>query len=383
MRILQDALLGPECRSWFEEGEVDDTLLIILFLTLEGPRKKFSWKSYLDMLPRTFGNPLWFTDEDFLELKGTTLYRATELQKKSLQSLYDNKVEGLVKKLLTLDGDLESAVPFEDFLWANSIFWTRALNIPLPHSYVFPQTQVEDNNFSISKDSEHSIEHFASGELDSGKDEKGSRFQDVNGGISASTPGETIWVEGLVPGIDSAEPSHFGIEREISINYGNKGNEELLYLYEFVIDDNLDDYLMVHYPMEAIQSVPFSQLKSQLFEAQKAELKCLLPRSLLDQGYSLESTTRSEGNDSCENRVCNYSWSGRHKMPSYLNKLVFPENFLTAWRTIALKEELFQVSSKLEELAGSMKERQPFDTEVCSAVWEACGDSGALQMLVD
>ncbi|GKF60875.1 hypothetical protein Tco_0177661, partial [Tanacetum coccineum] len=28
-------------------------------------------------------------------------------------------------------------------------------------------------------------------------------------------------------------------------------------------------------------------------------------------------------------------------------------------------------------------ERQPSDVEVCAAVWEACGDSGALQMLVD
>lgn len=32
------------------------------------------------MLPTTFGNPLWFTDDELLELKGTTLYRATELQ---------------------------------------------------------------------------------------------------------------------------------------------------------------------------------------------------------------------------------------------------------------------------------------------------------------
>jgi hypothetical protein len=37
---------------------------------------------YLDMLPTTFGNPLWFTDDELLELKGTTLYQATELQVK-------------------------------------------------------------------------------------------------------------------------------------------------------------------------------------------------------------------------------------------------------------------------------------------------------------
>ena len=40
---------------------------------------------YLDMLPTTFGNPLWFTDDDLLELKGTTVYRATELQVSALK----------------------------------------------------------------------------------------------------------------------------------------------------------------------------------------------------------------------------------------------------------------------------------------------------------
>jgi len=60
---------------------------------------------------------------------------------------------------------------------------------------------------------------------------------------------------------------------------------------------------------------------------------------------------KSKGNDKCEGRVCNYSWSGQRKTPSYLNKLVFPEKFLTALRTIALQEdELFQVQSMLEEV---------------------------------
>ncbi|KAL6965093.1 hypothetical protein U1Q18_036149 [Sarracenia purpurea var. burkii] len=80
MRVLQDPILGPECSTMFEEGAVDDRFLINLFLTIEHLRKNSSWKPYLDMLPITFGNPLWFTDDELLELKGTTLYRATELQ---------------------------------------------------------------------------------------------------------------------------------------------------------------------------------------------------------------------------------------------------------------------------------------------------------------
>ncbi|KAK9050420.1 hypothetical protein SSX86_001810 [Deinandra increscens subsp. villosa] len=62
---------------------------------------------YLDMLPTTFGNPVWFSEDELLELRGTTLFSATELQKTCLHSLYDEKVKELVKMLLILDGDSE------------------------------------------------------------------------------------------------------------------------------------------------------------------------------------------------------------------------------------------------------------------------------------
>ncbi|XP_061960989.1 uncharacterized protein LOC133681841 [Populus nigra] len=411
MRVLQDPLIGPECRSMFEEGEVDDRFLMILFLMLERLRNNSSWKPYLDMLPKTFGNPLWFTDDELLELKGTTLYRATELQRKRLLSLYEDKVKGLVQKLLVLDGDLESEVCFEDFLWANSVFWTRALNIPLPRSYVFPQVQEDqDSQSSLNIDSGVSHSDISAGDLTDRKDEERSKVPGVDGQFN-----ETVWVEGLVPGIDfcnhdlkavatwevdgtgmttgvphsmyllSAEKTPFQMEKEITISYGNKGNEELLYLYGFVIDNNPDEYLMVHYPVEAIQNVPFSDSKMQLLEAQKAEMRCLLPKRLLAHGFFPAGTTSNDDNGKGKaDKICSFSWSGQRRMPSYANKLVFPEEFLTTLRTIAMQEdELFKASSFLEELVGSEGVRQPTDTEVRTAVWEACGDSGALQLLFD
>lgn len=411
MRVLQDPLIGPECRSMFEEGEVDDRFLMILFLMLERLRNNSSWKPYLDMLPKTFGNPLWFTDDELLELKGTTLYRATELQRKRLLSLYEDKVKGLVQKLLILDGDLESEVCFEDFLWANSVFWTRALNIPLPRSYVFPQVQEDqDSQSSLNIDSGVSHSDISAGDLTDRKDEERSKVPGVDGQFD-----ETVWVEGLVPGIDfcnhdlkavatwevdgtgmttgvphsmyllSAEKTPFQMEKEITISYGNKGNEELLYLYGFVIDNNPDEYLMVHYPVEAIQNVPFSDSKMQLLEAQKAEMRCLLPKRLLAHGFFPAGTTSNDDNGKGKaDKICSFSWSGQRRMPSYANKLVFPEEFLTTLRTIAMQEdELLKASSFLEELVGSEGVRQPTDTEVRTAVWEACGDSGALQLLFD
>ncbi|KAK1297319.1 hypothetical protein QJS10_CPB15g00658 [Acorus calamus] len=379
MSVLRDPLLGPRCGELFEEGDVDDRFMIMLFLTVQRLRKNSPWKPYLDMLPTAFGNPLWFTDDELDELKGTALYRATILQKKKLQGLFEEKAKHLVGEFLLLDGESESEVRFEDFLWANSIFWTRALNIPFPHSYVFPQSQ-EGKGGEETPSSEQS---------------------------------ETVWVEGLVPGIDfcnhglkaqatwevdgagsitgipssmyllSAEQNALQADKEICISYGNKGNEELLYLYGFVIDNNPDDYLMVHYPIEALKSVPFSDVKGRLLELQKAEMRFLLPRSLLDHGFFSKSPVQDK--NKCSNsQFHNYSWSGHRKAPSYLNKLVFPEEFLAMLRTIAMKEdEINQVSSLLEQLIGSGNDRQPSDQEVQAAVWEACGDSGALQLLVD
>ncbi|KAK9758007.1 hypothetical protein RND81_01G200200 [Saponaria officinalis] len=175
------------------------------------------------------------------------------------------------------------------------------------------------------------------------------------------------------------------MDKEITISYGNKGNEELLYLYGFVIEDNPDDYLMVHYPAEALRNAPFSDSKTQLLQAQRAELRCLLPRSLLDRGFFIYSISESRNATvSNDNNVCNYSWSGQRKTPSYVNKLVFPDDLLTSLRTLSMQEnDLFKVQSLLEELVGSEGEREPSDTEVRAAVWEACGDSGALQLLVD
>ncbi|XP_024018961.1 uncharacterized protein LOC21407386 isoform X2 [Morus notabilis] len=419
MRVLQDPLIGQECRGMFEEEEVDDRFLIILFLTIERLRRNSSWKPYLDILPNTFGNPLWFSDDELSELKGTTLYRATELQKRNLLSLYDDKVKSLVKKLLTLDGGSEREVCFEDVLWANSVFWARALNIPLPQSFVFPQIEgTEYGSSSIEKSTNLSTNNCL-GEFVKGMDEK--RYQlyevdsQVNGETSTSAQGETVWVEGLVPGIDfcnhdlkatatwevdgtgsitklpssmyllSAGQSPFQMDKEITISYGNKGNEELLYLYGFVLENNPDDYLMVHYPVEAIQNIPFSDSKAQLLEAQKAEMRCLLARSLLDHGFFPQGVRKDEQDDKHKrDQVSSYSWSGQRKIPSYVNKLIFPENFLSTLRTIAMKEdEILKVSALLEELVGSEEERPPSDTEVRAAVWEACGDSGALQLLVD
>lgn len=79
-------------------------------------------------------------------------------------------------------------------------------------------------------------------------------------------------------------------------------------------------------------------------------MRCLLPKTLLDNGF-FPSGTENSGENNKSNKVCKYSWSGQRKTPSYVDKLVFPEKFMATLRTIAMQEdELFKVSSMLEEV---------------------------------
>ena len=44
MRVLQDQIVGPQCRALYEEGGVDDRLLVMLFLMAERRRPGSLWK---------------------------------------------------------------------------------------------------------------------------------------------------------------------------------------------------------------------------------------------------------------------------------------------------------------------------------------------------
>jgi len=86
--------------------------------------------------------------------------------------------------------------------------------------------------------------------------------------------------------------------------------------------------------------------------SQKAELRCLLPKSLLYHGFFPQSSSQTDSSQKhSSDKVYNYSWSGQRKTPSYMNKLVFPEDFLTSLRTIAMQEdELLRAQALLEEV---------------------------------
>lgn len=88
-------------------------------------------------------------------------------------------------------------------------------------------------------------------------------------------------------------------------------------------------------------------------------MRSLLPKSLLDGGFFPPHPPKTKVGCTANN-ISNFSWSGERKMPSYSSQLVFPENFLTALRTIAMREDEHQKVSTLLEEVGKCLSFLPF-----------------------
>ena len=62
------------------------------------------------------------------------------------------------------------------FFRANSIFWARALNIPMPHAYVFPKIEEEIGSVSLTEENtEVSTSTVSEVQLACPKNENGAR----------------------------------------------------------------------------------------------------------------------------------------------------------------------------------------------------------------
>lgn len=118
MTVLQDPELGGHYCKLMEEGEVDDRLLIMLFLVIERARGRFSfWAPYLEILPFKFGTPLSFSEEELSELKGTHLFQATQQQRRALSSSFNEKVKAFADTALSSVESERREVELQDFMW--------------------------------------------------------------------------------------------------------------------------------------------------------------------------------------------------------------------------------------------------------------------------
>ncbi|GAM17363.1 hypothetical protein SAMD00019534_005380 [Acytostelium subglobosum LB1] len=109
-------------------GLNDDTILF-LFVIYEKENPNSFWRPFFDTLPSYFPTSIHFTPTELLELEGTNLFAETIHVKEHLQSIRDMLFPELSEQYPTIFP--ESLFSWENFLWARSLFDSRAIQLKI------------------------------------------------------------------------------------------------------------------------------------------------------------------------------------------------------------------------------------------------------------
>eukprot|EP00873_Tetraselmis_striata_P037760 jgi/Tetstr1/458024/TSEL_044533.t1 len=201
---------GRPLAELVEAGVVDEAGVVMLHLVLERLRGSASpLAPYIAALPTHFDTPLFYTSRDLRELRGTPLHGAAQAKQRQIAALWARLQPALVE-MCAAEGIAGAQPTIDDLMWAYSVYWSRALSLPVLTGEQGPEGEpVVEMRVALMK--------------------------------PGDGPGDiTLWVT-------ASKPPPAGTE--IAISYGDKSNEELLFAYGFTEEGNPHDRLMVHCPV--------------------------------------------------------------------------------------------------------------------------------------
>lgn len=199
--VLQDAVTA---------GIADPRTVIMAALVVERLRGRTSaFAAYLSALPESFTTPLYLSPAELGNLQGTPLHEATASMRERLRAQW-TKLRPFVSKALTAAGAGEEVATFDDFLWAFNVFWSRGHQLPTGEDALIPGLDFAN----------HALDPNAWWQYAPGK--KGE-----SGSILILAP--------TVPDVGA----------EITVSYGDKSDEELLFMHGFALGRNPHNRLMV------------------------------------------------------------------------------------------------------------------------------------------
>ena len=270
--------LGAEMRAMLAEDAIDERMAVMLLLIFERRRGASSpVAAYVDALPgaTSFQTPLFYGEDALRGLEGTNLHAAALAQRKQLDLVLREHVRPAGKRLVramraeekrarrearsegrgwrfsfarsfsrrrggeTVSG---AAISEEEFRWAYACFWSRALALPLGHDPRGHPSVVEAIVPGIDFANHSCAKPNARWRVRRGSREPRENFATRRDG-DASAPRqeptiELVCVRGSVPA-----PGE-----ELKISYGDKPNEELLFVHGFAERDNPHDKLVLRAP---------------------------------------------------------------------------------------------------------------------------------------
>ena len=118
--------------SDFSEAERERISIFALLLHEKGvQREKSFWWPYIQLLPQSFDSALWFSEAELRWIQGTTLVPRIKNMNEKLQRIHQRVfVEHLCREEPA--NFPPAACSFEELRWAHSVWWSRAIGVPLP-----------------------------------------------------------------------------------------------------------------------------------------------------------------------------------------------------------------------------------------------------------
>lgn len=262
-----------------------ERIAVVLHLIIEKNQGNASpLAPWIRMLPTQFDTPLFWSDSEIQWLRGTALYRATEVRRETLKAQW-RALEPLCFRLaLSVEGgssgDSSSSSTsspssttiktpkkptYDDFMWAQAIFWSRGKAVP------FLDKSSSNNNKKTKTKSQLVVEEGIIPGLDFANHSPSSKCKWTIATSSTSL---------VCPSNTRLKPGD-----EITLNYGDKSNEELLFLYGFVQENNNEnDVLMVPCPLgHPSEWDPIMQARIALLHSRGLAPRLFLPLSFLDK----------------------------------------------------------------------------------------------------
>ncbi|ORY05619.1 SET domain-containing protein [Basidiobolus meristosporus CBS 931.73] len=213
---LLSALEGVYARELNERETLMTFLIYEQFLRRfqeSSGEKDSPWKAYLDILPKKSTTPVFYTPQARGWLEGTAVGEATEAKIKRLELEYE-------KFLLILAED--TPLSFEEFAWADNMYWSRVIS--------FQSALQSGDAGRAERDEDCHLVPFI--DLCNHSLTPAAHWEITEHGIDLVQVGEQL-----------------DTDSEIHISYGEKPNNELLYLHGFIIPENPCVQYMIPLPL--------------------------------------------------------------------------------------------------------------------------------------
>lgn len=222
--------LGPVMQK-YPQIPADEVLALHLMHERSKGDESF-FAPFIASLPKQFDLPVFWSEHELNELKGTNVLLLTQMMKKQLQHDFENIHEAVAEDF----PDLFAALPkltMDDYVWAMSVIWSRAFGVTKGGKYVrvlCPALDMFNHDVTLR----NALDDFVS-------------YNDK----------KDVLTHHVAKDVAEGDPLH--------ISYGQYSNAKLLYSYGFISRDNT--LQAVDFWMKIPPTDPYFKLKQTVLDS--------------------------------------------------------------------------------------------------------------------